>query len=497
MQKSKTYDIMNLTGTADSKDKTKQFSGLGLNNTNSSYTFDPLGDVNKNLFKTKTDDYKDTEYKEEHKTSNAETKLLQETLNKNGYKGSDNKPLVVDGIYGPNTEYAYNNAVKNNWKNLNQTQLDIERDVISSAVNKTYSSLMEKADNRKLNMSQEDVKTLQKILNDGGYTDLQGNTLAIDGILGDKTKYAFEKYIQGDIPKAEVFELQKILNKYDIKDRNQKALAVDGKLGPKTDSAVYNAIAKYGKTADKKKDNKTLDKISDFLTWASLIPGLDTLSNLAAIPVDLLRGDYISAGLSAAGMIPYFGEAADAAKLAKMAGKTAKVLKSADTIIDTAKAANKTDDVLKVTSKIVDAVNATDDVGDTLKLINKGTDAGKVADNTSDVIEYTNKVIDTTNVTDKATTAASKSVKTVDYTSQVYNARSMPERGDANSLVQNYRKGRLSTERYFDENGSPYLDIDYSDHGNPKMHPIVPHEHNIEIVNGHLKREKKGRAISK
>ena len=350
MQKSKTYDIMNLTGTADNKDKTKQFSGLGLNNTNSSYTFDPLGDVNKNLFKTKTDDYKDTEYKEEHKKPNAETKLLQETLNKNGYKGSDNKPLVVDGIYGPNTEYAHNNAVKNNWKNLNQTQLDIERDVISSAVNKVYSSLMEKADNRKLNMSQEDVKTLQKILNDGGYTDLQGNALVVDGILGDKTKYAFEKYIQGDIPKAEVFELQKILNKYDIKDRNQKALAVDGKLGPKTDSAVYNAVAKYSN----KKSNKTLDKISDFLTWASLIPGFDTLSNLAAIPVDLLRGDYVSAALSAAGMIPYFGEAADAARLARVADKTVDMAKVVDKVSDAGKVADKTLDTAKVMDTATD-----------------------------------------------------------------------------------------------------------------------------------------------
>ncbi|MBQ3114532.1 MAG: hypothetical protein IJC06_00195, partial [Clostridia bacterium] len=375
MQNNKTYDIMNGTGTANNKPFASPLSVPWKTNTSA---FDTLGSADKILLASKTDDYKDKQYKEEHKKPNAETKLLQETLNKNGYKGSDNKPLVVDGIYGPNTEYAHNNAVKNNWKNLS-SQFDIERDEISSAVNKVYSSLMEKADNRKLNISQEDVKTLQKILNDGGYTDLQGNTLAVDGILGDKTKYAFEKYIQGDIPKAEVFELQKILNKYDIKDRNQKALAVDGKLGPKTDSAVYNAVAKYSN----KKSNKTLDKISDFLTWASLIPGLDTLSNLAAIPVDLLRGDYVSAGLSAAGMIPGYGEAADAAKLAKMAGKTAKVLKSADIIIDTAKAANKTDDVLKATNKIVDAVNATDDVGDTLKHIAKGTDAGKVVDNVS------------------------------------------------------------------------------------------------------------------
>lgn len=93
--------------------------------------------------------------------------------------------------------------------------------------------------------------------------------------------------------------------------------------------------------------------------------------------------------------------------------------------------------------------------------------------------------------------AASKNVKTVDSTYQVYNTQSMPDHGNSNSVVQNYRNGSLLTERYFDEKGLPYLDIDYSNHGNPKMHPIVPHEHNIEIVNGHIKRERKGRAIKR
>ena len=365
MQNNKTYDIMNGTGTANNKPFASPLSVPWKTNTSA---FDTLGSADKILLASKTDDYKDKQYKEEHKKPNAETKLLQETLNKNGYKGSDNKPLVVDGIYGPNTEYAHNNAVKNNWKNLS-SQFDIERDEISSAVNKVYSSLMEKADNRKLNISQEDVKTLQKILNDGGYTDLQGNTLAVDGILGDKTKYAFEKYIQGDIPKAEVFELQKILNKYDIKDRNQKALAVDGKLGPKTDSAVYNAVAKYSN----KKSNKTLDKISDFLTWASLIPGLDTLSNLAAIPVDLLRGDYVSAGLSAAGMIPGYGEIADTAKLARMADKA----------VDMAKVVDKVSDAGKVADTIIDTAKATDNISDAIKSADKINDAAKVVDNVS------------------------------------------------------------------------------------------------------------------
>ncbi len=43
--------------------------------------------------------------------------------------------------------------------------------------------------------------------------------------------------------------------------------------------------------------------------------------------------------------------------------------------------------------------------------------------------------------------------------------------------------------------GEPNLDIDHTDHGNPKQHPIVPREHDIFIVDGHLRREKVGRGI--
>lgn len=38
--------------------------------------------------------------------------------------------------------------------------------------------------------------------------------------------------------------------------------------------------------------------------------------------------------------------------------------------------------------------------------------------------------------------------------------------------------GIVHQERYYDKDGNPHLDIDYSDHGNPKKHPVVPHEHN-------------------
>lgn len=71
-----------------------------------------------------------------------------------------------------------------------------------------------------------------------------------------------------------------------------------------------------------------LDAISDLLSAASLIPGLDTFTNLASIPVDLARGDFVSAGLSAIGVLPVVGELADTARLAKTVDKAADVAKA-------------------------------------------------------------------------------------------------------------------------------------------------------------------------
>ena len=83
-------------------------------------------------------------------------------------------------------------------------------------------------------------------------------------------------------------------------------------------------VGKFGKT-----EGELLDQISNALTAASLIPGVDTFADLAAIPVDLLRGDYVSAGLDLLGVIPIAGEAADAAKMAKMADKASDAVKTA------------------------------------------------------------------------------------------------------------------------------------------------------------------------
>lgn len=82
----------------------------------------------------------------------------------------------------------------------------------------------------------------------------------------------------------------------------------------------------FGSTAGVSREN-ILDSISNFLTAASLIPGLDTFTDLASIPVDLARGDYVSAGWDLLGVIPFVGEIADTAKIARVADKAADIAK--------------------------------------------------------------------------------------------------------------------------------------------------------------------------
>ena len=58
---------------------------------------------------------------------------------------------------------------------------------------------------------------------------------------------------------------------------------------------------------------------------------------------------------------------------------------------------------------------------------------------------------------------------------------SVPTKGERNSVTIIKRDGTIISERYYDNNGDAYLDIDYTDHGNRKMHPHVPHEHQIHF----------------
>lgn len=39
------------------------------------------------------------------------------------------------------------------------------------------------------------------------------------------------------------------------------------------------------------------------------------------------------------------------------------------------------------------------------------------------------------------------------------------------------KDGTIVQRRWYDNNGDPIRDVDYTNHGNPLKHPLVPHEH--------------------
>ena len=86
--------------------------------------------------------------------------------------------------------------------------------------------------------------------------------------------------------------------------------------------------------------------------------------------------------------------------------------------------------------------------------------------------------------------AGSSEVGTVSSGKIIGMGEKVPTTSTPSAVVQKRNGDKIIVERYYNEKGEPYLDIDYTDHGNPKAHPIVPHKHNINLENGHIKRGK-------
>ncbi len=88
--------------------------------------------------------------------------------------------------------------------------------------------------------------------------------------------------------------------------------------------------------------------------------------------------------------------------------------------------------------------------------------------------------------------AGSKDVGVVDSVNTIdigETHEQVPTKGEPNSVTISIRDGKTTSERYYDGNGDAYLDIDYTNHGNPKQHPKVPHQHRwIKDKNGRLVR---------
>ncbi len=95
----------------------------------------------------------------------------------------------------------------------------------------------------------------------------------------------------------------------------------------------------FGNTFDKimnklgidAKDGLSLDEISTILSWASFIPGLDAAVDIVSIPVDLIRGDYMSAMFDVVGIVPFVGEIGDTAKFARVTDKAVDIRKATKT----------------------------------------------------------------------------------------------------------------------------------------------------------------------
>ena len=68
-------------------------------------------------------------------------------------------------------------------------------------------------------------------------------------------------------------------------------------------------------------------------------------------------------------------------------------------------------------------------------------------------------------------------VKRVSRYATVSEHGSIPVTHRPNSVIKKLCNGYVLSERYYDRNGQVYLDIDYTDHGNPYTHPAVPHIH--------------------
>lgn len=79
--------------------------------------------------------------------------------------------------------------------------------------------------------------------------------------------------------------------------------------------------------------------------------------------------------------------------------------------------------------------------------------------------------------------------------------RALPFTHKKNSVIDFHIDGNVERRRFYGKTGKPKLDIDYSNHGNAKEHPIVPHAHSwtsYERSKGRivLQRENKWRELS-
>ncbi|VDG18234.1 hypothetical protein [Lactobacillus brevis] [Lactiplantibacillus mudanjiangensis] len=76
---------------------------------------------------------------------------------------------------------------------------------------------------------------------------------------------------------------------------------------------------------------------------------------------------------------------------------------------------------------------------------------------------------------------------------EITTAHKMPNTNAPSSVVDIYKDDKLYQRRYYGVTGKPRLDIDFTDGGQPKYHPLVPHAHpwtTRKLENGDVKNER-------
>jgi hypothetical protein len=131
---------------------------------------------------------------------------------------------------------------------------------------------------------------------------------------------------------------------------------------------ALDAAGDAANSAGKAVSNASISDIGHTaLDVAGMVPVVGEVADLANAGWYAAEGDYTNAALSAAGAIPFAGNAATAAKWGK------KAVDAADLATDVAKAADTAGDVAKAADKAGDAAKAADTVSDA----GKATDAAK------------------------------------------------------------------------------------------------------------------------
>ena len=133
---------------------------------------------------------------------------------------------------------------------------------------------------------------------------------------------------------------------HDVSNKAREIAYTKGKINdvPDFEKVSYSFTPTEQSEYKPKEKNKVITGIGTALDVMSLVPGIDTVTNLISIPFDIYEGDYIGALLSAVGAIPLVGELADTAKAARVG---VKIADKAHDVSKFAKVMDKTLDVLK------------------------------------------------------------------------------------------------------------------------------------------------------